>query len=479
VLAILFRQSALYAATSVVVRAVNFLVLPVYARVFSPGEFGVYELITVFTGFVGLIVALEITQGVARYFPDAATEREKIEYASSSLWFTLGVYMLFCAAAAAAAQPVTRWLVGSESYAATFQIAMLAMWANGVCYALQNQLRWQLFARYYAASTIVVTVVSQGVAVTLILSLHAGLAGIFWGSFFGSLTGSIVAAYYARESLAMRFSWTKVATMLRFSAPLAAAGLAVFAARYVDRIAIKELLDVHSVGIYAIAARLSALASILLVGFQGALIPIITAFHREARAPDDLARVFRYFLACAMPLTLLIGVYSREIMVVLAGSAYEQGHVLIPWLAVGTILSGMYVFMPGLWLAKQTLHSLAINAFSAVLAIVLCFVLIPAAGVAGAALAMVGAAAANFLAVFVMSQRRYPLPIASGRILASLGLFAILLVIGAASARSEIAGPALRGIYAALAMLSIALALVSPAEARRLVAGAWRELRPR
>jgi O-antigen/teichoic acid export membrane protein len=100
--------------------------------------------------------------------------------------------------------------------------------------------------------------------------------------------------------------------------------------------AIKELLDMHSVGLYGVAARFAALVTFMLVGFQEALLPLITTFHREPRAPDDMARVFRYFLACAMPATF----------VVLAGKAYKSGHVLVPWLAIGTFLSGMYVFLP-------------------------------------------------------------------------------------------------------------------------------------
>jgi O-antigen/teichoic acid export membrane protein len=242
---------------------------------------------------------------------------------------------------------------------------------------------------------------------------------------------------------------------------------------------VKELLDMHSVRLYGVAARLASFASLMLVGFQGALVPLITTFHHEPRAPSDLARAFRYFLACAMPATLLITLYSREVMVFLAEDLYVEGHVLIPWLAAGTLLSGMYVFMPGLWLARKTYLTLAINVASAVVAVALAAVLVPTVGMVGAALATLAGGACNFLAMFVMSQRQYRLLVEWTRILAGLGLFAVLVTVDSLSALADNLGHWLRAGYAALAALFIALTLVPPAEARRLAASAWRELSPR
>jgi O-antigen/teichoic acid export membrane protein len=166
-------------------------------------------------------------------------------------------------------------------------------------------------------------------------------------------------------------------------------------------------------------------------------------------------------------------------MLLLAGAPYEAGHVLIPWLAVGTVLSGMYIFMPGLWLTRDTHVTLAINVASAVVAVVLTVVLAPALGMVGAALATLGGGAANFLAIFVMSQKRYRLPIESGRILAGLMLFVLLSAFGGVSVRADGMGHLLRAGYAVLAAVFIALTLVPPGEAKRLAIGAWRALRLR
>jgi O-antigen/teichoic acid export membrane protein len=377
------------------------------------------------------------------------------------------------------ARPVAELLLGSADHVTVFRTALLAIWSNGICHALQNQLRWQLYARYHSISSIALTTVSQSVALAYIFLVDASIEGIFWGSFIGGLAGASLAGYYGRESLALALSWPKLVAMLKFSVPLALSALAVFASRYVDRIAIKELLDMHSVGLYGVAARFAALVTFMLVGFQEALLPLITTFHREPRAPDDMARVFRYFLACAMPATLLVTVYSHEIIVVLAGKAYESGHVLVPWLAIGTFLSGMYVFLPGLWLAKHTLLTLAINASSAILTVLLALLLIPRLGLIGAALATVGGAAANFAAVFTLSQRRYRLPVQGARLAAASALFACLLVAAQALGQRWQTTEVVRAFGALAGMLCIAVILVSPAEMRRLGAGAIRELRPR
>jgi O-antigen/teichoic acid export membrane protein len=478
VLSILFRQSTLYTGVNILVRAINFFVLPIYARVFSPEQFGIYELIWVFSAFAGLVAALEVTQGLARYYPDAQG-REKAEYASSSLWFTVVAYSIFCGSVAVLARPIAELLLGSAGHVTVFRTAVLAIWSNGICLALQSQLRSQLYARYHSISAIALTTVSQGTALAYIFLVDASIEGIFFGSCMGGLAGASIAAYYGRESLVLLLSWSKLVAMLRFSTPLALSAVAVFASRYVDRIAIKELLDVHSVGIYGVAARFAALVTFMLVGFQSALLPLITTFHREPRAPGDMARVLRYFLACAMPATMFVAAYSHEIIVVLAGQAYEAGHVLVPWLALGTFLSGMHVFLPGLWLAKQTLVTLAINTSSAILTVLLALLLIPSLGLIGAALATVGGAAAGFVAVLTLSQRRYHLPLQGGRLAAAAALFACFLIAAQWLAQQWQTSEMVRAFATLAGMLSVAVILVTPSEMRRLSAGALRELRLR
>ncbi len=474
-LRIVLRQSSLYFATLLFARAINFLALPIYARVFAPEEFGVYELVTVFAGLAGIIIVLEVSQGVARFYPEARDDLERRGYASTAFWFTIASYSAFCILCAFAAEPISARLLDSPGYSAVFRTALLSIWSNGICYLLQNQLRWQLHARYYAVSAAAVTLLSQGTAIFLILALDLGLQGLFLGSFLGGVAGSAVAYYFCRGNIVPKVDWQMLGAMLRFAAPLAVSGLAVFVARNNDRLLIREFMTLEEVGMYGVAARLSVLASIFLSGFQAALLPVITTFRAEERTPEDLARILRYFLACALPVLFGLAAFSREIMLLMAGQQYVSAHLLIPLVAAGTILSGMYVLVPGLWLTKRTGWMLWINVGTAALAIGLNFAFIPLWGTLGAALATLTAGLANFLCFFVANQLTYRIPADYGRVLLAAGL-CIVLSVGAAQLVPTSAY-VVRAIFLLVGLVLLLAPLLSPREVMRLLVAAQAELR--
>ena len=71
------RDSAIYGLAGILVRSVSLLLVPIYTRILSPTDYGIVDLITLFTAFVGVTVALEIGQSLARYLPDADSNEER------------------------------------------------------------------------------------------------------------------------------------------------------------------------------------------------------------------------------------------------------------------------------------------------------------------------------------------------------------------------------------------------------------------
>ena len=82
------KDSVLYGAAGILSRGISVLLVPLYTRVLSPGDYGSLDMLLAFGALVNLVVALEVTQAVARFYPDAATPAEKGSLASTALWFT-------------------------------------------------------------------------------------------------------------------------------------------------------------------------------------------------------------------------------------------------------------------------------------------------------------------------------------------------------------------------------------------------------
>lgn len=404
------KDSAVYGTATILSRAVSLLLLPFYTRVLSPTDYGITDILTVFTNLVAVTIALEIVQALARHYPDAQTQSEKIAYASTALWFTVAVYTLFVAVCMVFSRPLTSLILESTAHVMVFRAALLSIWANGVFYVVQSQLRWGLQAKEYAAASLASVVASIGMSVFLVLALRLGVLGVIGGQLVGRVVGAVLSFHYGRHSLGWVFDWAKLKEMLKYSSPLVPSSVGVIVKLSIDRVAIRVLLSLAEVGLYGIGARLASIVSLLTTGVQRSLMPLVYTHYREPSTPKEIARIFRYFVALVLLIFLSASLFADEILVVVTTADYYEAATVVPFIVLSTVLSGMYIFAPGLGIAKRTGVIAVVNILSAALNIALNFSLIPLLGIVGAALASLLSSALAFGVTMAYSQRLYYVP---------------------------------------------------------------------
>ncbi|HEX2060798.1 MAG TPA: oligosaccharide flippase family protein, partial [Thermoanaerobaculia bacterium] len=305
------KDSAIYGIGSILARAISLLLLPFYTRVLTPRDYGVVDLLTTFGALVNLTVALEISQGLARYVAAAENEEERAEWASTALWFTVGTLSLFAAIAFAFAGPLSAMLLESRELAFVFGLGVISILFNGIFYVGQAQLRWMRKPAHYSTANLVFTVSAIVATVLFVLYFRFGVAGVVLGQMVGYLIGAVLTLWFARSDFRLKFSLEKCKRMLRFSLPLVPSSIAVFVAGYIDCIAIKELMDVKDVGIYGVGYRLASPVALLTAGFQTAITPLVIANYKDPATRETIARIFRYFLVVAMLACVGVSVFAR------------------------------------------------------------------------------------------------------------------------------------------------------------------------
>ncbi len=404
------RDSAIYAVPTWISRGLHIILVPLYTRVLSPADYGALDLLMVFASFVNLTVALEVSQGVARYYSTEDDADRKILYASTALWFTVLCYTVFLILALNFRASLSALVMGRAGMESAFQIGMVYIWLNGIFYLVQNQFRWELRSTAYAVVALLMTLVTAVVAVTLAYGLSFGLVGILYGSATGAFVGCLAGLWRLRTSIRFRFASHSLREMLRFSVPLVPSGIAVFVSLYVDRLMINHFLSLDDVGLYGIGFRVASTVGLLMVGMQSALTPLIYAHYRKAETPEQLARVFRVFLVLGLLLFLFLSLFANEILHLIATPSYYAAAAIIVYLVPAIVLSNMYIFAPGIIIAEKTHLIFSINVMGAVLHLGLNVVLIPLFGISGAALATLLGSACVFAAYMSISQRLYFVP---------------------------------------------------------------------
>ena len=403
------RDGTIYAIPSFLSRGLSLVLVPLYTRVLNPSDYGSLDLFMTFAGAVNLTIALEVSQGVARFYASEPDPQRKVAYASSALWFTVAVYTLF-AAAMLAVPGLSTLIMGQEGLDLAFWVGIVYIWVNSIYYLIQNQFRWELRSRDYAVTSILMTVVTAGVAVVLTVVLRWGLVGLLVGSVSGCTAATCVGLYRLRTSFRTVVDVRQLKQMLAFSTPLVVSGIAVWLNTYVDRLVIRHYLTIDDVGLYGVGYRIATVAGLVMVGFQGALTPLVYAHFQKPDTPVQLARIFRCFLAVALTVFLVLTLFALDILQLMTTPAYFGGAVVVIYLVPVAFLANMYIFSPGIGIAKKTHLLVWINGGGGLLNLLLNLVLVPRMGISGAGLATLISYIAVFGLITGVGQRFYRVP---------------------------------------------------------------------
>jgi O-antigen/teichoic acid export membrane protein len=423
-------DSVVYGIATLVVRGLQIFLIPVYTRALGSGDYGVVETVAILGALVNLTVALEISQGMARYIADTPNEGIRRAFASTAVGFAALAYGAFALAVVAFADELTNWFFAGQTPSHTLELAAVAIAVNGVFVIVQDLLRWQLRPRAYLAASLAYAIGSAGVGIWLVAVEGIGVSGVFWGQLTGALLGLVVSLSQSHGLLARLFDEQRLRVMLRYSLPLVLSGAAVFGNLFIDRIVVRELLGTEALGIYGVTARFASVISILAVGLQVALTPLVFRHWREVGTGDALGRICRFYCAAMVPLVGFISLFASEIMGTLTGPAFYLGSKILPLMSLGAMFSTLYVFAPGLFLGERTGRVALLNVAGALVNLILSLTLVSWLGLTGAALATTIAACVVFVGYVFLGRTWFKVNYQAVKVTASLGFVIALVLVG-------------------------------------------------
>lgn len=449
----LLGHSLIYTVSAVFTRGAQMALLLLLPLLLTPTDYGAFALIVTVGLLAQTVVPLEISQALARFYP-AAEPRDKALYASTALWFTVMAVCLVAALALLLAGPLARLFLEHARYSSAIRYGTLFVALNTIFYFLQNQFRWQFDVRGYAIISIVFALSTFAGATSFAILYKVPVDGVLIGMGGGALIATAAGFVRLRRSFHASIDSLKLKEMLRFSLPIVPANAALFASVYGSRLILNAEASLGDVGLFTYASQIAAVASLVVLGINAALTPIIMAHYKEPQMPAMLARLFELFVAVALLISLGLGLFAREFIRFFGDPAYAPSAPLVMILAPAVLISQSYIFAPGFAIRKKTTLQLWVSLASGAFSIAANFALIPLLGIAGAAWATLVAAIAFAVGWFMLSQRLYPVPFKSARIMAAAALGAVVATAGPFGAPAEL----VLGVGFKLMLLAVAAA---------------------
>lgn len=461
-------DSVIYGLASLLSRGLAIFLVPLYTRVLSPSDYGVYDLLVTALALANLVVALEVSQGLARYFVDPAEAACRTVYSSTALIFTAAMYLGFGGVAIAFADDLAAPMTGSTIHVDAVRLGAVLIVVNGLHYLVLNQFRWELRSREFAAVAIGHAALTLGLTLLFCWVQGWGLHGVLLAQIVATAVALYVSLLRLRSSFRWVFDGRMLGKMLAFSLPLVPSGAAVFISLYVNRLALIRYAGMDDIGIFGLATRVASLITLLILGVQTALTPLV---YQHADAPDtprQVARLFSWVIALSLIGCMGLGLFAEEILLLAATADYAAAAPLVMVLAPAMLMSQLYVFAPGIGIRKKTLHQLGVTVLAALVGIAGNWILVPSFGVMGAAVATLLSSGVFLACWFWVSQRMYAIPFEWPNIALGLAAFVLCAWVGSQWKTDDHSGMIMvvfkAGTLAVLAAALLAARLVSTTE---------------
>jgi len=408
----LFKHLAIYGFGGILAKSISFLLLPLYTRLLMPEDYGILALVTIVGSVIGILYGFMVSSGFIRNYYDNSDERQRRILFSTALWFTFinaFIFSLICITFLEKIAPLIFKFSGGALYIKLIVISTMLHSCSPVFYGLL-MVREQ--SKKYITINIITLIAILTSTIILLVVFKWSVKGVFVGQIIGKFIELIILFFLMKKNIIFIVSWNALIEMLKFSGPLIPAQLAYLILTLSDRFFLQGYKDVSEVGLYSLGYKFAALIPLLAIQPLKAWGPyIFSLIHNPKKCKSTIADFSRYYLAGILFLTILISVFSREVLMIMAKSDYWSAGKVVYILCISGVFYGMInVVSYGIHIVKKTWITSFFFIFGSAVNLFFNYLLIPKYGMIGASVATSLSFLCILLGYFVFLERVYPIP---------------------------------------------------------------------
>ena len=447
-------QTVIYGMGTIVPRLLNYLLVPLYVRVFAPG---VYGQITDLYAWMALLIAL-LTYGMETTF-FRFTQKENPDKVFnnivSCIITTTTIFLIFYVFLYKNFAHLIQYEHNTQ-YVLLLGIIVALDALTAVPFAkLRNNNKAKLFTIIKIAN--VTLCVGLNLFFLLVipetaLAISEKVFGSQAGLLVWVLISNVLSSFLSLLLLLPQFknfhfelNKSLIRPMLAYSLPILLICLVGMVNEVADKILIKYLTPIpdaetlatlgmsaqeyalEQLGIYGANYKLAVLMTIFIQMFRYASEPFFFGKAKDRNAPELYAKVMTYFVIFCLLIFLGVMLYMDVLKYFVGkeGSDYHEGLIIVPIVLIANMFYGI-VFNLSIWfkLTDRTFSGTIISIIGASMTLLCLFVLVPQIGYLGAAIAHLACYTAMMLVSYFWGQKVFPVPYQVGRILLYM-IFAI------------------------------------------------------
>jgi len=375
--------------TNIIIKSLNFFLLPLYTRYLSPSDYGIVDVLNSLETILITLFVLGLDSALFVFANEKTNkiEKEAVIAEISSLNFIIAFIPLLLI-------PFSGWisklLFSNKQFAFLVRLSLFKIFFLTSITVLRNiprlKYKYFLLAFFLLLQNILQIIFS----IILIIYFHYSYLGIIYAGLASSIVISIIVISIFHKYLSFTknfFLNHRIIEYVKFGAPILWGGIAIWIMQFSDRVILNKLQTSNDVGLYGMAIRFAAPITLIVSSAQ----LVLPSFIFDNKSKNDekskykiLSNLYFAFLSIGVIIYIPLSFILLKFM---TAKNFHTAYIALPIVSFTSIWVGAnYLTGIGISTSKKTYIRALISWSLAFVNIILNLILIPHFDFLGAAL---------------------------------------------------------------------------------------------
>jgi O-antigen/teichoic acid export membrane protein len=379
----LLDNTKLFSIGSIGSKLIVFLMIPIYARVFTQEEFGMIDIFQSLLSLIMPLIILEMVQAVFRFSMEASNKESLRQIFTNGIIFSLSAAMVF--SLLLYFLPVFLEFQNYKIFFILVFFSQVTLQTIKIFYQGINEVRKFIVLEFIQ----VISFVTLNIVFLVIYEI--GIFGFFFALFISQVITVIYAIfgnrlyhYYSYRE----FNYNMFKKMIGYSIPLIPNSMLAWVIASSDKYMLMYMNDMASVGIYAMAVKFPLLVLLIFGIFLQAWQISLTKNFSEKDLTLFISKIFSTVSSLLIILVSVLILINKPLLHFVLSDQFFIAYKYIPWLLLAILFKSFSSFLGvGYIASKKTKGAMYTTIIAAVLNIILNIILIPIYSINGAVFA--------------------------------------------------------------------------------------------
>jgi len=328
----------IYGIGTALVRFTSLLLVPIYTRLFSPVEYGVYDIISSLGTLLYLFGMMQLESGLARFYYSKTDSNDRRSLVNTLFTTVLSFSSVICIIVIIFSNSISYLLFKTDNYSTSILYCALTIPAFNIYSYLSVLVRFEEKPFLFIVISILQLLIMLSLSILLVLVLKIGLSGVFFGIFTGFAVASILLMLHYRKLLAFEFNKDVLKELISFSLPQVPATIISWTNNYANRFVIASYLTLTENGLYSAAMKLGSVFLLIDTAIRMAWPPFFWKHFHDSNHRVVFQKVFSRIILGVFICFWLYTLFAKEVFQMITPEAFWSASSLLGVIGLSNVL---------------------------------------------------------------------------------------------------------------------------------------------